>query len=185
MCVEEDLVHLSLTLPFCTVSLPFALSNSDTMSDICGVSRTARSSHAGYRPRGRLAPSPAAAHQAKAFQRDASVSSPYLLGRAPCDGGLRLAGSCLFSWGERWERRAAAGSASAAGSAEEVSGPISLCLCSERPEARRAAAASLGTERRNIWPLGHWVVSSPGACVRHCVRAGSTSFRDAYRGGWL
>ena len=41
------------------------------------------------------------------------------LGRAPCDGGLRLAGSCMFSLGERWEWRAAAGSTSAAGSADE------------------------------------------------------------------
>lgn len=77
------------------------------------------------RPGGTLAPSGAghglppraAACQVKAFQRDVLASSPYLSGRAPCDGGLRLAGSCMFSLGKPTVMEGAAGSASAAGSA--------------------------------------------------------------------
>lgn len=122
---------------FAPVLFPLPLSSTDVVSNSCSLSlcrleaatmlRLTRGVHAAYGPRGKLAPSGAghglppqtAAYQVKAYQRDASVSSPYLLGRALCDGGRRLAGSCMFSLGKWWEWRAAAGGASAAGSADE------------------------------------------------------------------
>ena len=127
-----------------------------------------REGHADCGPRGKLAPSEAghglppsqaAAFRGKACQGDASVSSPYLLGRAPCDGGLRLAGSCMLSLGKRWAWRAVAGSASAAGSADD-----SRCGGSRNYQARyrfisgvkdlrhgMRAAASGQKGRTSIW----------------------------------
>lgn len=123
---------------FAPVLFPLPLSSTDMVSNSCCLSLRwleaatmlplTRGARAAYEPRGKLAPSRAghglppsqvAAYQVKAYQRDASVSSPYLLGRALCDRGRRLAGSCMFSLGKWWEWRAAAGGASAAGSADE------------------------------------------------------------------
>lgn len=74
--------------PFVPVVLLLPLSSTDTVSHSCWLLlHWLRTASPG--PQGELAPtSQAAAHLGEACQRGASVSSPYLLGRAQCDGGL-------------------------------------------------------------------------------------------------
>lgn len=113
-CEGESSPSLRQPCHFALVLLSLPLSNTDAVSDSCCLLLCWP--HSAAAPW--LSP-PEATAEAKAYQRDASVFSPYLLGRALCDGGLRLAGSCMFSLGKQWEWRAAGGSTSAAGSVDE------------------------------------------------------------------